>query len=70
METKRHSKEPEWDIVREFVSEPLERLQQDVARELLKRQSREALVPIDRQPVPPGFERAVREYYERLGGGE
>lgn len=67
---KRHSKEPDWDLVREFVGRPLVELRDAVAQELLRRDSSEALVPIDREPVPPEFAEQVRKYYERLGSGE
>ena len=30
----------------------------------------DALVPIDRDPVPPQFAEGVRRYYERLGSGQ
>jgi hypothetical protein len=68
-EFKRHSQEPNWDLVREFIGRPLVELRQAVSEELLKRDSREALVPIDREPVPPEFVDQVRRYYERLGSG-
>jgi hypothetical protein len=70
VEFDRHSEEPNWDLVREFVSEPLGHLRDEVARELLRRESPEALVPIDREPVAPEYAEQVRRYYERLGGGE
>ena len=68
-EFNRHSKEPNWDIVRDFINRPLVELRDQVSQELLKRQSAEALVPIDREPVPPEYADQVRRYYERLGGG-
>lgn len=69
-DVKRHSAPPNWDLVREMVSEPLVELQNKVASELLRRTSKEALVPIDRDPVPPKYEARVRKYYERLGAGQ
>jgi hypothetical protein len=68
-EFQRHSKEPNWDIVRDFINRPLVELRDQVNQELLKRQSAEALVPIDREPVPPEYAEQVRRYYERLGSG-
>jgi hypothetical protein len=65
----RHSKEPNWGLVREFVGRPLVELRDSVHQELLKRESSEALVPIDREPVPPAYAEQVRRYYERLGSG-
>lgn len=69
-EFKRHSKEPNWDLVRETIYEPLVELHQRLAEELLKRQSQDALVPLDRDPVPPKYSEQVRRYYERLGSGK
>lgn len=66
VEFKRHSKQPNWDIVQQQIAEPIEQLRAEVARELLLRQNKEALVPIDRDPVPKIFEDQVREYYKEL----
>lgn len=68
-EANRHSKEPNWELVREFVGGPLVELRDQVADELMRRQTTEAMVPIDREPVPPQYADQVREYYERLGSG-
>ena len=38
-----------------------------VAEELARRDSRESLAPIDRDPVPNRFAESVRRYYEELG---
>ena len=69
-EAKRHSKNPNWDLVREKVYEPLVELQRELNEELLRRTSPEAVVPLDRDPVPDRFTDAVRRYYERLGKGQ
>jgi hypothetical protein len=66
-EFRRHSKNPNWDLVQEFIGRPLVELQKAVNEELLRRQSNDALVPIDREPVPPEYAEQVRRYYERLG---
>ena len=66
----RHSKEPNWDVVRDFVNRPLLELRDQVSQELLRQTSREALVPLDREPVPPEYADQVRRYYERLGSGK
>ena len=68
-ESKRHSKEPNWDLVQEFIGRPLVELRNAVNEELLRRESSDKLVPIDREPVPPEFVEQVRRYYERLGSG-
>ncbi|QOV88291.1 DUF4175 family protein [Humisphaera borealis] len=69
-EVDRHSKEPNWDLVRNEIGLPLAELRKAITEELLRRQGGEALVPIDREPVPPEFAEQVRKYYERLGAGK
>jgi hypothetical protein len=51
-EFKRHSKEPQWDLVRTEIAGPLVEVRKRIAEELMRRESAEALVPIDRDPVP------------------
>lgn len=69
-EFKRHSAEPNWELVRVQVAEPLLELRDRVSQELLRRASKQALVPLDRDPVPPGYSEKTRRYYERLGSGQ
>jgi hypothetical protein len=69
IEYKRHSQEPNWDLVRMGVIKPLTDLRDRVAEELIRRQAGEVLAPIDRDPVPPQFADPVRRYYEELGRG-
>jgi hypothetical protein len=66
----RHSIQPNWDMVRETIGRPLVELRDAVAQELLRRDSSEALVPLDREPVSPEYAEQVRRYYERLGSGK
>jgi hypothetical protein len=61
---------PHWDMVSDTVLKPLLEVRARVAEELAKKQSREAVVPIDRDPVPVRYSEAVRKYYERLGKEE
>jgi hypothetical protein len=49
------------------VVKPLVEVRSRINDELARRQSREALVPIDRDPVPDRFSELVRRYYEELG---
>lgn len=70
IDLKRHSAEPNWDLIEMQVAEPLAELTKRITDELLRRESPESLVPLDRDPVPPGFEESVRRYYERLGRGQ
>ena len=69
-EYKRHSKEPDWNKLKQMVAEPLNELHKRIAEEIRRRESPDALVPIDRDPVPPQFAEGVRRYYERLGSGQ
>lgn len=68
-EMKRHSRAPNWDLIKIDVSRPLYELRDRVAEELLRRTSRDALLPLDRDPVPPKYTEKTRRYYERLGTG-
>jgi hypothetical protein len=66
----RHGKEPQWDLVRQQITNPLTELRKHLSDKLAQLQSDEALVPIDRDPVPRRFAELVRRYYENLGGGD
>ncbi len=68
-EFKRHAKVPDWSQLKGLVAQPINELRDRVAEEVRRRQSPDALVPIDRDPVPPQFAEGVRRYYERLGSG-
>jgi hypothetical protein len=67
---RRHSVEPQWDLVKMEIAGPLVELRTRVAEELARRESKEALVPIDRDPVPTRYSELVRRYYEQLGRSE
>ncbi len=69
-EFKRHSKEPKWQMVKTQIVAPLAELRSRIAEELARRESNDALVPIDRDPVPTKFSELVRRYYEKLGSSE
>ncbi len=69
-EFRRHSKEPDWTRLQSMVAEPIHELRDRVAEEVRRRESPDATVPIDRDPVPPRFAEGVRRYYERLGSGQ
>ncbi len=63
----RHGAEPQWNLVREQITRPLAELRQRVGEKLAQLESDEALVPIDRDPVPSRYAEAVRRYFENLG---
>ena len=64
---KRRAITPQWDLVQMQVLKPLTEVRDRVAQELRRHESAEALVPIDRDPVPAKFSELVRRYYEKLG---
>jgi hypothetical protein len=64
---KRDQKKPDWAVVRYQILKPLAEVHDRIVDELARRQSREALVPIDRDPVPNRYSELVRRYYEELG---
>jgi hypothetical protein len=66
----RNGQEPQWDLVRVEMANPLADIRQRLNQELARRQSADALVPIDRDPVPRRYTELVRRYYERLGHDE
>jgi hypothetical protein len=66
-EFKQDRKKPDWAVVQLQVIQPLTEVRDRLAEELIRRQSREALVPIDRDPVPNRYSDLVRRYYEELG---
>jgi hypothetical protein len=64
---KRDLKKPDWAVVRLQVLQPLLEVRQRLGEELARRGSKDALVPIDRDPVPGRYSESVRRYYEELG---
>ena len=66
----RHGNMPEWDMVEMMITKPLTEVRARVEEKLARLESREALVPIDRDPVPSRYSELVRGYYENLGGGD
>ena len=70
IDLKRHSKEPNWDLVKTKIYEPMVELKRRISEELLRRASKEALAPTDRDAVPRRFEDDVRDYYRRIGIGQ
>jgi len=58
---------PNWDLVNTKIRTPLAELRDRVSEELARREPKDRLVPIDRDPVPAQFAERVRRYYEDLG---
>jgi hypothetical protein len=66
----RHGEPPRWELVDLEMAVPLSGVRDRLIQELARRQSPEALVPIDRDLVPPRYSELVRRYYENLGTTE
>ncbi len=64
---KRDQKKPDWAVVQLQILQPLVEVRARIGEELARRDSKDALVPIDRDPVPNRFADSVRRYYEELG---
>jgi hypothetical protein len=68
IEYKRHSKTPQWPLVERLITEPMDQLRDRIAQELLRKTAeKNQIVPLDRDPVPRQFQRALDSYFERLG---
>jgi hypothetical protein len=66
-EYKRDLKKPDWAVVRLQVMKPLVEVRNQIADELARREPKDKLVPIDRDPVPSKYSDLVRRYYEEIG---
>lgn len=69
-EFKRHAKPPQWDLVQKDILKPLLEIRERLADELSRRESKDSLAPIDRDPVPGKYSDLVKRYYEKLGQGQ
>jgi len=71
LDVTRRASPPNWNMVSETIGKPLAELRDKVSQELLKRdKAQAALVPLDREPVPPEYQEQVKQYYEKLGSGK
>lgn len=67
----RHAKDPQWPLVRKLIVQPLDQLQEKVQEALLRSSAeRNAIVPVDRDPLPSNYQQQVDKYYENLGSGQ
>lgn len=66
-EFKGERKKPDWAKVELQVVKPLVEVRQKLQEELARREVKDSLVPIDRDPVPARYSELVRRYYENLG---
>ena len=70
VEYQRNGKEPQWELVQLEIEKPLVEIRKRVGEELARRLSQDAMVPIDRDPVPRQYSELVQRYYQTLGEGE
>lgn len=67
----RHSKDPQWPLVRKLIVQPLDQLREKVQEALLRSSAeRNAIVPVDRDPLPSNYQQQVDKYYENLGSDQ
>ncbi len=64
---RQNQKKPDWTVVQLEILKPLVEVRSRVAEELARRDNKDSLAPIDRDPVPTRFAESVRRYYEELG---
>jgi hypothetical protein len=67
MDLKKRDVLPRKELVFSDIITPLRIVQNRVADELARRESKEAIVPVDRDPVPKRYSDLVSRYYENLG---
>src|SRR6185436_8210880 len=58
---------PDWDKVEISVLKPLVEVRDRIADELARRGNKDALKPIDKDPIPVRFVDSVAKYYEQVG---
>jgi len=66
-ESRQELTKPDWVQIRTKIVAPLAEVSKRLGDEIARRESKEALVPIDRDPVPGKFGELVRRYYQELG---
>ena len=63
----RNLKKPDWAVIQLKIIKPLIEVRDQIGDELARRESKDSLVPLDRDPVPNRYADSVRKYYEQLG---
>jgi len=69
IDQERNDATPQVDHLQMRILNPLVELRDRVAEELAKRDTKNPMVPVDRDPVPPVFRELVKRYYQELGNG-
>ena len=62
-----HANPPKWGDVNDNVLTPLNKVRNELAKELARQTQPDALQPVDRDPVPEKYAASVQHYYEALG---
>jgi hypothetical protein len=66
----RHSDKPAVEYLNTRIVAPLVELRDKVTEELARREGKNPLAPVDRDPVPEAYRELVQKYYEQLGAGK
>jgi hypothetical protein len=69
-EFRRNGKKPDPQAVQTQVLQPMTEVRAWLRDELARRNDANSLVPLDHDPVPEHYSDLVRQYYEKLGGGQ
>jgi hypothetical protein len=69
-EFRRNGKKPDPQAVQTQVLQPMTEVRAWLRDELARRDDANSLVPLDHDPVPEHYSDLVRQYYEKLGGGQ
>ena len=64
---KNNRQKPDWLKVNSQIVQPLVEVRNRLAEELARRGSQDALVPLDRDPVPARYAERLQKYYQELG---
>ncbi len=64
---RRHGTEPQWELLRNELVNEMDALRIEMLQDVARRDSPDAVVPLNREPVPQEFDSLVRRYYELLG---
>jgi hypothetical protein len=67
---RRTGQKPDPQAVRAQVLQPMTEVRAWLHDELARREDANSLVPLDHDPVPDAYSDLVRQYYEKLGGGQ
>ena len=66
----RHSDAPAVEFLQTRIVKPLVELRDKVTEELARKEGKNPLAPVDRDPVPEAYRELVQKYYEQLGAGK